>query len=51
MSVLRRFGRSIVHNWPLIGWHIWSLAVVYALVYTALLVFGAWLVFRRKSFQ
>jgi len=41
----------IIHNWPLIGWNIWGIAVVYALVYTLLLVFGAWLVFRRKSFQ
>ena len=41
----------IVHNWPLIGWNIWGIAVAYALIYTSLLVFGAWLVFRRKSFQ
>jgi ABC-type transport system involved in multi-copper enzyme maturation permease subunit len=41
----------IVHNWPLIGWNIWSIAAVYALVYAALLVFASWLVFRRKSFQ
>lgn len=41
----------IVHNWPLIGWDIWGLAVGYALIYAALLFLGAWLVFRRKSFQ
>ncbi len=41
----------IVHNWPLIGWNIWGLAVSYALLYAALLFLGAWLVFRRKSFQ
>jgi len=41
----------IVHNWPLIGWNIWGIAVLYALVYAALLVFTSWLVFRRKSFQ
>ncbi len=41
----------IVHNWPLIGWHIWGMAVGYALLYAALLFLGAWLVFRRKSFQ
>jgi ABC-type transport system involved in multi-copper enzyme maturation permease subunit len=41
----------IVHNWPLIGWNIWGIAVLYALAYAALLVFASWLVFRRKSFQ
>ena len=41
----------IVHNWPLIGWGIWGIAVLYALAYAALLVFASWLVFRRKSFQ
>lgn len=41
----------IVHNWPLIGWHIWGIAVAYALVYAGLLYLGAWLVFRRKSLQ
>ena len=41
----------IVHNWPLIGWNIWGIAVLYAVVYAALLVFTSWLVFRRKSFQ
>lgn len=41
----------IVHNWPLIGWNIWGIAVGYALLYAGLLFLGAWLVFRRKSFQ
>jgi ABC-type transport system involved in multi-copper enzyme maturation permease subunit len=41
----------IVHNWPLIGWNIWGIAVAYALVYAWLLYLGAWLVFRKKSFQ
>jgi len=41
----------IVHNWPFIGWNIWGIAVAYALIYSSLLVFAAWLVFRRKSFQ
>jgi ABC-type transport system involved in multi-copper enzyme maturation permease subunit len=41
----------IIHNWPPIGWNIWGIAVVYALVYAGLLYLGAWLVFRRKSFQ
>jgi Cu-processing system permease protein len=41
----------IVHNWPLISWPIWGMAAGYALLYSALLVFTAWLLFRRKSFQ
>jgi ABC-type Na+ efflux pump permease subunit len=41
----------IVHNWPLIGWNIWGIAMGYALVYAALLFCGAWLIFRRNSFQ
>lgn len=38
----------IIHDWPLIGWNIWGLAIAYALLYTALLLLGAGLVFRRK---
>ena len=41
----------IIHNWPSIPWTIWSIAVAYALIYAALLVLGAWLVFRQKSLQ
>jgi ABC-type transport system involved in multi-copper enzyme maturation permease subunit len=41
----------IVHNWPMIGWNIWGIATLYALVYAALLLFVSWLVFRRKAFQ
>lgn len=41
----------IVHNWPLIGWNIWGIAMVYALVYAGLLFLATWLIFRRKSFQ
>ena len=41
----------IVHNWPLIGWNIWGIAMGYALLYVGLLFLGAWLIFRRKSFQ
>jgi ABC-type transport system involved in multi-copper enzyme maturation permease subunit len=41
----------IVHKWPLIGWNIWGVATLYALVYAALLLFVTWLVFRRKAFQ
>jgi Cu-processing system permease protein len=41
----------IIHKWPLIGWNIWGIAVGYAFLYAGLLFLGAWLVFRRKSFQ
>jgi Cu-processing system permease protein len=41
----------IVHNWPLISWNIWGIAMAYALVYAALLFLATWLIFRRKSFQ
>lgn len=41
----------IVHNWPLIGWNIWGIAMAYALVYAGLLFLATWLIFRRKSFQ
>lgn len=41
----------IIHNWPLIPWSVWSVAMVYAAAYSALLVFLSWIVFLRKSFQ
>jgi len=40
----------IIHNWPPIAWHIWGIAVLYAMVYAALLLFASWLVFRKKAF-
>jgi hypothetical protein len=40
----------IIHNWPLIAWPIWGIAVLYAMVYAALLLFASWLVFRKKAF-
>ena len=40
----------IIHNWPLIGWNIWGIAVLYASAYAALLLFASWLVFRKKAF-
>ena len=40
----------VIHNWPLISWNIWCIAVLYASVYTALLLFVSWLVFRKKAF-
>ena len=40
----------VIHNWPLISWPIWGLAVLYAAAYTALFLLASWLVFRRKPF-
>jgi Cu-processing system permease protein len=39
----------IIHNWPLVGWEYYGVAVLYALVYGGLLVGGACLLFRRKA--
>ena len=39
----------IVHNWPLIHWEYFSLALLYALAYTAVFLTGACLAFRRKA--
>ena len=39
----------VIHNWPLIQWKFFSLAVLYALAYTAVFLTGACLVFRRKA--
>jgi ABC-type transport system involved in multi-copper enzyme maturation permease subunit len=38
----------IIHDWPLIDWRFYGLAILYALVYTAVFLAGACLVFRRK---
>jgi ABC-type transport system involved in multi-copper enzyme maturation permease subunit len=38
----------VIHNWPLIPWKYFSLAILYALAYTAAFLVGACLVFRRK---
>jgi ABC-type transport system involved in multi-copper enzyme maturation permease subunit len=38
----------IIHNKGLIDWLDWFLATLYALAYTAIFLFAAWLVFRRK---
>src|SRR6185295_9947583 len=40
----------IIHDWPLIGWYFWGIAVLYAMIYSALLLFASWLVFRKKAF-
>ena len=39
----------IVHNWPLIAWKFFGLALLYALAYTGIFLAGACLVFRRKA--
>jgi ABC-type transport system involved in multi-copper enzyme maturation permease subunit len=39
----------VIHNWPLIPWLYFSLALLYALGYMAIFLAGACLVFRRKA--
>jgi ABC-type transport system involved in multi-copper enzyme maturation permease subunit len=39
----------VIHNWPLISWLYFSLALLYALGYIAVFLTGACLVFRRKA--
>jgi ABC-type transport system involved in multi-copper enzyme maturation permease subunit len=39
----------VIHNWPLIPWLYFSLALLYALGYMAVFLTGACLVFRRKA--
>ncbi|HOX55471.1 MAG TPA: ABC transporter permease [Candidatus Paceibacterota bacterium] len=39
----------IIYDHNLVGWVDCALATLYAAVYAALLLFGAWLVFRRKA--
>jgi hypothetical protein len=39
----------MVHNWPAINWPAYGAALVYALIYTGLLVFAACRLFRRKA--
>jgi len=39
----------IVHDWPLIHWEYFGLAIVYALAYTAVFLTGASLAFRRQA--
>lgn len=41
----------IVHDWPLISWNIWAIAMAYAIVYATFLLLGAWLILRKKSLQ
>ena len=39
----------IIHNWPLVPWLVWLLALLYAAVYTAIFLLVAWLLFRRRQ--
>lgn len=39
------------HDWPMIAWSIWSIAIIYALLYAGMLVLVSWLTFRRQSIQ
>ncbi len=39
----------VIHNWPLIHWKYYILAILYALAYAAVFLTGACLVFRRKA--
>jgi Cu-processing system permease protein len=39
----------IIHNWPLIHWRYFMLAIVYAVAYAAVFLTGASLVFRRQA--
>jgi Cu-processing system permease protein len=39
----------IIHNWPAIGWRFYGIAVAYAVVYSAIFLVAACLVFRRKA--
>jgi len=41
----------IIHDWPMIAWSIWSIAIIYALLYAGMLVLVSWLTFRRQSIQ
>ena len=38
----------VIHNWPLVQWKYFSLAILYALAYTLAFLVAACLVFRRK---
>ena len=39
----------VIHDWPLIQWKYFGLAILYALAYIAIFLAGACLVFRRKA--
>lgn len=39
----------IIHNWPVIEWRYYAIAVAYAAVYSAVFLAGACVLFRRKA--
>lgn len=39
----------VIHNWPIIAWKYYAIAVVYALIYSGIFLAGACLIFRRKA--
>jgi ABC-type transport system involved in multi-copper enzyme maturation permease subunit len=39
----------IIHNWPGIEWRFYAIAIIYALIYSAVFLAGACLLFRRKA--
>ncbi len=39
----------IIHNWPLVPWKIFSLAILYALAYATALLIATCVMFRRKA--
>jgi hypothetical protein len=39
----------VIHDWPLIEWKYYGIAILYALAYSAVFVFLSCLVFRRKA--
>jgi uncharacterized protein with HEPN domain len=39
----------VIHDWPLVAWKFFSLALLYALAYTGVFLAGACLMFRRKA--
>jgi ABC-type transport system involved in multi-copper enzyme maturation permease subunit len=39
----------VVHDWPLIGWGYYAIAILYAAAYSAVLIFLSCLLFRRKA--
>jgi len=39
----------IVHNWDLINWAAWAGALLYASIYSALILTGVCVLFRRKA--
>lgn len=41
----------IIHDWPVISYKLWAVAMFYGLGYAGFLLVLSWVVFRRKAFQ